>query len=105
MSDKIFDIGIIGYGPVGATLSGLLSSLGLSVVLIEKNEGVSPTARAINTDSEQLRTFNFLNIASKIISNSRKVCRVHFTDSEFVKKVAKGVVVIVIILMALISLE
>ena len=83
MSDKIFDIGIIGYGPVGATLSGLLSSLGLSVVVIEKNKGVSPTARAINTDSEQLRTFNFLNIASKIISNSRKVHRVHFTDSEF----------------------
>ena len=51
MSDKIFDIGIIGYGPVGATLAGLLSSLGLSVVVIEKNEGVSPTARAINTDS------------------------------------------------------
>ena len=83
MSDKIFDIGIIGYGPVGATLSGLLSSLGLSVVVIEKNKGVSPTARAINTDSEQLRAFNFLNIAPKIIANSRKVKKVHFTDSEF----------------------
>ena len=43
MSDKIFDIGIIGYGPVGATLSALLSSLGLSVVVIEIYEGVSPT--------------------------------------------------------------
>ena len=77
MSDKIFDIGIIGYGPVGATLSGLLSSLGLSVVVIEKNKGVSPTARAINTDSEQLRTFNFLNIATEVIANSRKLKRVH----------------------------
>ena len=83
MSDKIFDIGIVGYGPVGATLSGLLSSLWLSVVVIEKTKGVSPTARAINTDSEQLRTFNFLNIASEIISNSRTVNKVHFTDSEF----------------------
>ena len=83
MSYKIFDVGIIGYGPVGATLSGLLSSLGLNVVVMEKNKGVSPTARAINTDSEQLRTFNFLNIASEIISNSRKVSRVHFTDSKF----------------------
>ena len=83
MSDKIFDIGIVGYGPVGATLSGLLSSLGLNVVVIEKSKGVSPTARAINTDSEQLRTFNFLNIASEIISNSRTVSKVHFTDSEF----------------------
>ena len=83
MSYKIFDVGIIGYGPVGATLSGLLSSLGLNVVVIEKNKGVSPTARAINTDSEQLRTFNFLNIASEIISNSRTVSRVHFTDSKF----------------------
>ena len=83
MSDKIFDIGIIGYGPVGATLSGLLSSLGLSVVVIDKNKGVSPTARAINTDSEQLRTFNFLNIATEVIANSRKLKKVHFTDSEF----------------------
>ena len=83
MSDKIFDIGIIGYGPVGATLSGLLSSLGLSVVVIEKNKGVSPTARAINTDSEQLRTFNFLNITTEVIANSRKLKKVHFTDSEF----------------------
>jgi 3-(3-hydroxy-phenyl)propionate hydroxylase len=83
MSDKIFDIGIIGYGPVGATLSGLLSSLGLSVVVIEKNKGVSPTARAINTDSEQLRTFNFLNIATEVIANSRQLKKVHFTDSEF----------------------
>ena len=83
MSDKIFDIGIIGYGPVGATLSGLLSSLGLSVVVIEKNKGVSPTARAINTDSEQLRTFNFLSIATKVIANSRRLKKVHFTDSEF----------------------
>jgi 2-polyprenyl-6-methoxyphenol hydroxylase-like FAD-dependent oxidoreductase len=83
MSYKVFDICIIGYGPVGATLSGLLSSLGLSVLVIEKNNGVSPTARAINTDSEQLRTFNFLNIAPKIIANSRKIKKVHFTDSEF----------------------
>ena len=83
MSDKIFDIGIIGYGPVGATLSGLLSSLGLSVVVIEKNKGVSPTARAINTDSEQLRTFNFLSIATEVIANSRRLKKVHFTDSEF----------------------
>ena len=83
MSDKIFDIGIIGYGPIGATLSGLLSSLGLSVVVIEKNKGVSPTARAINTDSEQLRTFNFLNIATEVIANSRQLKKVHFTDSEF----------------------
>ncbi len=83
MSDKIFDIGIIGYGPVGATLSGLLSSLGFSVVVIEKNKGVSPTARAINTDSEQLRTFNFLSIATEVIANSRRLKKVHFTDSEF----------------------
>ena len=80
---KKYDVAICGYGPVGSVCSILLAQYGLKVLVIDKSNGPSPTARAINTDSEQLRTFNFLNIASEIISNSRTVNKVHFTDSEF----------------------
>ena len=65
-----FDIAICGYGPVGSTFAGLMGKLGHKVLVIEKNSGPSPTARAINTDGEQLRTFDRLGIAEKVVENS-----------------------------------
>ena len=50
-----FDVAICGYGPVGATLSLLLAKYNYKVLIIEKNQGPCKTARAINTDGEQLR--------------------------------------------------
>lgn len=77
-----FDVAICGYGPVGSTFAGLMGKLGYRVLVIEKNVGPSPTARAINTDGEQLRTFDRLNIAEKVVENSTEVNRVHFADAD-----------------------
>ena len=77
-----FDIAICGYGPVGSTFAGLMGKLGHKVLVIEKNSGPSPTARAINTDGEQLRTFDRLGIAEKVVENSNEVHRVHFSDAK-----------------------
>ncbi len=77
-----FDIAICGFGPVGSTFAGLMGKLGHKVLVIEKNSGPSPTARAINTDGEQLRTFDRLNIAEKVVENSAEVHRVHFGDAD-----------------------
>ncbi len=77
-----FDIAICGYGPVGSTFAGLMGKLGHRVLVIEKNIGPSPTARAINTDGEQLRTFDRLGIAEKVVENSHEVQCVHFGDEN-----------------------
>ncbi len=77
-----FDITICGYGPVGSTFAGLMGKLGHKVLVIEKNIGPSPTARAINTDGEQLRTFDKLGIAEKVVENSSEIHRVHFGDAN-----------------------
>ena len=79
---KQFDIAICGYGPVGSTFAGLMGKLGHKVLVIEKNIGPSPTARAINTDGEQLRTFDRLGIAEKVVENSTEVHCVHFGDAN-----------------------
>ena len=79
---KQFDIAICGYGPVGSTFAGLMGKLGHKVLVIEKNIGPSPTARAINTDGEQLRTFDRLGIAEKVVENSHEVHCVHFGDAN-----------------------
>ena len=77
-----FDIAICGYGPVGSTFAGLMGKLGHKVLVIEKNIGPSPTARAINTDGEQLRTFDRLGIAEKVVENSTEIHCVHFGDAN-----------------------
>ena len=79
---KQFDIAICGYGPVGSTFAGLMGKLGHKVLVIDRNIGPSPTARAINTDGEQLRTFDRLGIAEKVVQNSSEVHRVHFGDAN-----------------------
>ena len=61
---------ICGYGPVGSLCSLLMADYGYKVLLIDKNIGTSPTARAINTDGEQLRIFDKFGLAEKIIENS-----------------------------------
>ena len=79
---KTFDVAICGYGPVGAVFSILLAQYGYQVLIIEKNEGPSPTARAINTDGEQLRVFDKLNIAEEIVANSNQIENIHFSDAN-----------------------
>ena len=79
---KTFDVAICGYGPVGAIFSVLLAKYGYQVLIIEKNKGPSPTARAINTDGEQLRVFDKLNIAEEIVANSNQIENVHFSDAN-----------------------
>ena len=38
----MYDVAIVGYGPVGATLAGLLGKLGLSVAVFEKSKEIYP---------------------------------------------------------------
>ena len=56
---------ICGYGPVGSLCSLLMADYGYKILLIDKNIGTSPTARAINTDGEQLRIFDKFGLAEK----------------------------------------
>ena len=79
---KKYDVAICGYGPVGSVCSILLAQYGHNVLLIDKNNGPSPTARAINTDGEQLRVFDKFDIGKKIVKNSNQIERVHFSNSN-----------------------
>ena len=77
-----FDIAICGFGPVGATLSLLLAKYNYKVLIIERNKGPCKTARAINTDGEQLRIFDQFNLAEKVIANSNQIEKVHFSNKD-----------------------
>ena len=79
---KKYDVAICGYGPVGSVCSLLLAQYGLNVLVIDKNNGPSLTARAINTDAEQLRVFDKFDIGNEVVKNSNQIEKVHFSNSN-----------------------
>ncbi|MBT2322414.1 bifunctional 3-(3-hydroxy-phenyl)propionate/3-hydroxycinnamic acid hydroxylase [Variovorax paradoxus] len=61
-----FDIAIVGFGPVGATLAGLLGQRGRRVAVFDKSEQIYPLPRAFALDHEAMRTFQELGIAGAL---------------------------------------
>jgi 3-(3-hydroxy-phenyl)propionate hydroxylase len=59
-----YDVAIIGYGPVGATLANLLSRYGLKIAVIEQQPDIYDKPRAITIDHEVLRVFQACGIAA-----------------------------------------
>jgi hypothetical protein len=55
--DDIFDVAIIGCGPVGALLAILLGRLNHRVVVLERHMAPYPLPRAVHSDDEIARAF------------------------------------------------
>ena len=52
---KNFDVIIVGMGPSGLVLAGLLANYGIKVGLFERNESTVNEPRAVSIDDESLR--------------------------------------------------
>jgi 3-(3-hydroxy-phenyl)propionate hydroxylase len=61
-----YDVLIVGYGPVGATLAALLARHGLSVAVAEQAAGVYDKPRAITLDHEVMRVFQACGVAHEV---------------------------------------
>ena len=60
------DVAIVGYGPVGMVLSGLLAQRGFDVVVVERHHDLYPLARAGHYDGETMRAFQELGVADAV---------------------------------------
>ncbi len=61
--DAECDVAIVGYGPTGATLAGLLGRAGLRVVVIDKAREVYAQPRAVGFDHDAMRIFQRMGAA------------------------------------------
>ena len=66
------DILIVGLGPVGAVLAGLLRRLDLSVIVVDRENAPYALPRAATFDDEAMRVFQSLGIAAEL----EGICRV-----------------------------
>ena len=62
---------VVGLGPVGAALAGLLADAGVRVMAIDKSAEVYPLPRAGHFDHEIMRVFQQLGIAEAVLPHTR----------------------------------
>ena len=65
-----YDVAIIGMGPVGATLANLLGVRGIRTLAIDRDVDVHPRPRAVVLDHEAMRTFQYLDLADRVLPHT-----------------------------------
>ena len=75
---RLYDVAIIGYGPTGATLAGLLGRRGLTVLVADKATGIYPQPRAVGFDHDAMRIFQHVGIAEALAPHVAP-----FNDGEY----------------------
>jgi 2-polyprenyl-6-methoxyphenol hydroxylase-like FAD-dependent oxidoreductase len=61
------DVLLVGFGPVGAVLAGLLGKRGLDVLVLERDYDVFPLPRAAHVDHTGLRTWQELALLDRLL--------------------------------------
>jgi 3-(3-hydroxy-phenyl)propionate hydroxylase len=67
MASPEFDVAVIGYGPVGASLANLLGLSGLKTVVLEREPSVYHLPRAVSLDGEGMRLVQTMGLADELL--------------------------------------
>jgi 3-(3-hydroxy-phenyl)propionate hydroxylase len=70
--DQLWDVIIVGCGPVGATAANLLGQAGHKVLVLDQFVDAFPLPRAVHIDHEMMRLFQGLGLADKVRAQSRE---------------------------------
>ncbi len=70
MNRKIFDVVVIGMGPVGLTLAASLARRGRSVAVVERHAGLYGMPRAGHIDHEIVRILQSLDAAAPVLADA-----------------------------------
>jgi 3-(3-hydroxy-phenyl)propionate hydroxylase len=68
LTDETVDLLVVGFGPVGATMTGLAARHGLSVIAVDREVDLYPLPRAAHCDHEVLRILQGLGCADEIVT-------------------------------------
>ncbi|MCW8833620.1 MAG: FAD-dependent monooxygenase, partial [Colwellia sp.] len=68
-SDVMFDVVVVGAGPIGLVLSNYLGKFGVKTLLVEKNSSTVSEPRAVSIDDESLRAIQGINLAETVIGS------------------------------------
>lgn len=78
MTEAAYDVAIVGYGPAGVVLAGLLAQRGLQVFVCDRSHDIYDKPRAFALDHEIMRVFQELGVADAVLAFAEP-----FTPSEY----------------------
>jgi len=83
-----YDVLIVGFGPVGATMANLLARRGLRVGVVETEHKIYDKPRALTFDHEAMRVFQACGLAERIAKFTAPHLGTHFLgiDGSVIKK-------------------
>lgn len=76
------DVAIVGAGPAGVTLAGLLGRYGVSVVIVDREPDVVEEPRAVGIDDEALRTLQTFGMAEPVLAGAVRNAPIRYYDSK-----------------------
>lgn len=79
---ELFDVVLVGYGPVGATLANLLTQQGMKVAVLEREPGIYHLARAGHFDAEIMRVFQGIGVADEVEATTEVTIASRFVDAD-----------------------
>lgn len=77
-----FDVAVVGYGPVGATLANLLGQLGLSVAVLDREGEVHRFPRAASLDAEAMRVLQAAGLAEEVARSACPASGMRFVNAD-----------------------
>jgi 3-(3-hydroxy-phenyl)propionate hydroxylase len=81
--EMLYDVAIVGYGPVGGVLANLLGQAGISTLVLDREAGVYPLPRAVHFDGEVMRILEAIGLKSKVQAISRTGIKgMHFVNAN-----------------------
>jgi 3-(3-hydroxy-phenyl)propionate hydroxylase len=92
----LYDVAIVGMGPVGATLGNLLALRGVRTLIMDREADVYSLPRAVHFDGECMRVFQTIGIAEELEPNLLVVPGMRFVDAagraliEWARPTARG---------------
>lgn len=79
---QLYDVAVIGLGPVGATFANLLACRGLRVAVLEREPNPYALPRAVHFDAECMRVFDAIGVAEQLKLASRSSPGMKFINAE-----------------------
>ncbi|MFC7788573.1 bifunctional 3-(3-hydroxy-phenyl)propionate/3-hydroxycinnamic acid hydroxylase MhpA [Microbacterium sp. MAHUQ-60] len=81
-ASAVFDVLIIGAGPVGLTLANLLGQQGIEVLLVEKEDELISYPRAVGIDDEALRVMQTADIVGEVLPHTIPDQKIYMVNGD-----------------------
>ena len=79
---ELLDCIVVGYGPVGAVMAGLLGQAGVQTAVFESTTSVYHLPRAAHLDAEVMRVLRQLGVADEVLLACAPVKGMHFINAD-----------------------